>query len=105
MANRIYKIIHKHSKDTVIDSENETNAKAPNANDIEYGELAVNYAEGSETIFMRNSGDKVVEFRSGKHMIPQFWKGTLKEYVAIKDKDPDTIYFILEDTINQGEQD
>lgn len=35
-----------------------------------------------------------------KKAFPNFWKGTLTEYVAIKDKDPDCIYFIVDNNIN-----
>ena len=35
-------------------------AKAPTAEQIGYGEIAVNYAPGYETLFVKNSGDTVV---------------------------------------------
>ena len=51
------KVIHIHS--------NVTNKK-PDATTLEYGELAVNYASGSERLYLRNSADNVVElFNSG----------------------------------------
>lgn len=40
------------------------------------------------------------EDESIEKRMPNFWKGTLTEYVAIKDKDPDCIYFIVDNNIN-----
>lgn len=40
-------------------------AKLPEPQQIEYGEIAVNYAKGAETIAIRNSEDEIVEFKPG----------------------------------------
>ena len=56
MAN---KIIHKRS---VITENGE--AKLPQSSQLEYGEIAVNYASGFETISMKNSSNEIVEFKS-----------------------------------------
>ena len=40
-------------------------AKLPDPQQIEYGEIAVNYAKGAETIAIRNSEDEIVEFKPG----------------------------------------
>ena len=59
MAN---KIIHKHSSVITDDK-----AKLPLASQLEYGELAINYAEGVETISMKNSANEIIEFKSKEY--------------------------------------
>ncbi len=56
MAN---KIIHKRS---VITENGE--AKLPQSSQLEYGEIAINYASGFETISIKNSSNEIVEFKS-----------------------------------------
>ena len=60
MAN---KIIHKHS--SVVTDEK---PKLPSSSQLEYGELAVNYADGYETISLKNTNDNIVEFKSTKYV-------------------------------------
>jgi polyhydroxyalkanoate synthesis regulator phasin len=60
MAN---KIIHKHSS-VITDGK----AKLPTASQLEYGELAINYADGVETISMKNSANQIVEFKSTNNL-------------------------------------
>ena len=63
MAN---KIIHKHSSSLVNGK-----AKLPDESKIEYGELAINYANGHETISLKNNSDNIVEFVSKKYIDSQ----------------------------------
>ena len=60
MAN---KIIHKHSS-VITDGQ----AKLPDKDQLEYGELAVNYAAGVETISLKNTEGQIVEFKSTKQI-------------------------------------
>lgn len=39
--------------------------KAPQASDLLYGEIAVNYAKGSETLYVKNSTNEIVPFVNG----------------------------------------
>ena len=39
--------------------------KVPTANDLVYGEIAMNYAKGSETLYLKNSNDEIVPFTNG----------------------------------------
>lgn len=55
----IRKVIILHSSD-ITDGK----AKLPQANQIDYGELAINFADGVETISIKNSQDEIVEFKS-----------------------------------------
>ena len=59
MAN---KIIHKHSS-VITDNK----AKLPSAEQLDYGELAINYANGVETISIKNSADKIIEFKTAEY--------------------------------------
>ena len=59
MAN---KIIHKHSS-VITDNK----AKLPTSEQLDYGELAVNFAAGVETISLKNSSDEIVEFKSNEY--------------------------------------
>jgi glycerophosphoryl diester phosphodiesterase len=59
MAN---KIIHKHSS-VITDNK----AKLPTIEQLEYGELAINYADGVETIAFKNSKNEIVEIKSNKY--------------------------------------
>lgn len=36
--------------------------KKPQPNDILYGEIAVNYGKGYETLFIKNSNDEIISF-------------------------------------------
>ena len=56
MAN---KIIHKHSS---VITEN-GKAKLPTADQLDFGELAINYASGVETISLKNENKDIVEFK------------------------------------------
>lgn len=53
------KIIHKHS--SVI---TEGKPKLPTQEQLEYGEIAINYSEGNETITIKNSDNNIIEFKS-----------------------------------------
>lgn len=42
--------------------------KAPQSTAIEYGEIAVNYGDGNEALFIRNSSDEIVQLNSVKNI-------------------------------------
>ena len=56
-------IIHKHSS-VITDGK----PKLPTSSQIEYGELAVNYAKDNETISLKNNENEIVEFKSTKYL-------------------------------------
>lgn len=63
-----------HKKSNELNSLQNT-AKKPSSDDLEYGELAVNYKTGHETLFIKNDTDNIVGFvNENKH-------NTLKETV------------------------
>ena len=59
-------IIHKNSSEK--NSEN-NGPKIPDANDIEYGEIAINYDKGNETLFIKNNEDDIIEFVNKDNII------------------------------------
>ena len=46
---------------------NEANVK-PNSNEIEYGEIAINFKKDNETLFIKNDSDEIVEFVDKKYV-------------------------------------
>ena len=60
MAN---KIIHKRSSALLENG----NPKLPTADNLEYGELAINFADGVETISLKNKSNEIVEFRTKEY--------------------------------------
>lgn len=59
------KILHKRSN-VVTDG----SPKLPTADQLEYGEIAINYADGNETLSIKNSNNEIVTFVS-KEQTPQ----------------------------------
>lgn len=57
-------LVHVKSNQLMPGSATEPNA--PNASDILYGEIAINYIKGKERIFIKNSEDEIVSFVSSK---------------------------------------
>lgn len=55
------KILLKRSN--VVDSSG--NPKLPDASSMDYGELAINYAAGCETLSIKNSNNEIVKFSNG----------------------------------------
>ena len=86
MAN---KIIHKHSS-VVTDGK----AKIPTSAQLDYGELAVNYAAGVETITLKNSDNGIIEFKPAapiENMIKAHEAAASAEITALKTR-IDTLY-------------
>lgn len=55
-----------HVKSNQLMTGSTTEPKAPNASDISYGEIAINYRKDKERIFIKNSDDEIVCFVSSK---------------------------------------
>lgn len=73
MAKNFEHIIHKNSS-ALIDG----NPKLPTSGQLEYGEIAINYAKDKETISLKNSNNEIVTFTSDKK---------LDNYVTVSDFD------------------
>nr|DAK49875.1 MAG TPA: hypothetical protein [Caudoviricetes sp.] len=59
-------IIHKNSSER---NTGNNGPKIPDANDIEYGEIAINYDKGNETLFIKNNEDDIIEFVNKDNII------------------------------------
>lgn len=70
-----WKLIHIKSKQR---GEDGVSPKLPTSEQLEYGELAINYGEGIETIAIKNDKDEIIKF------IPE---NKVKEYVDKKIND------------------
>jgi hypothetical protein len=57
------KLIHIKSKQRGADNDT---PKLPTSNQLQYGEIAINYGDGIETIAIRNENDEIVKFISEK---------------------------------------
>ena len=53
------KLIHIKSKQR---GEDKNSPKLPTSDQLQYGELAINYGDGIETIAIRNENDEIVKF-------------------------------------------
>ena len=78
----VNKIIHKHSS-VITDGQ----PKIPTENQLEYGELAINYGKGVETISFKNTNNEIVEIKT---------KNYFDEKILLNSKDINT----LEDKVN-----
>lgn len=63
------KILHLKSKDTNTSGGGVVTPKLPEPSTLDYGEIAVNYADGHETIAIKNSADKVVTFSTTESLM------------------------------------
>lgn len=72
--NKVQKILHLRS--TALNEDN--SPKLPEVNDIHYGEIAVNYHKGVETIAIKNNEDEITTFKSDKYYEEKY---ASKEYV------------------------
>ena len=57
------KLLHLKSSATV-EVNGSTLPKLPTSGSIEYGEIAVNFADGYETLAIKNSNDEIIPFSS-----------------------------------------
>ena len=63
MTKNFEHIIHKNSSALV-----DNNPKLPTSGQLEYGEIAINYAKDKETISLKNSNNEIVTFTSDKKL-------------------------------------
>ena len=66
-----YTVLHKKSN-VLVNGE----PKLPSASTLQYGEIAINYAAGGETLSIKNSADEVVEFISKNKIGNNFYTKT-----------------------------
>lgn len=92
-----WKVIHIKSRQR---GETPDSPKLPTSDQLEYGEIAINYGAGIETIAIRNENDEIVRF------VPE---SKMREYVdkrireAIDDMRAKSPFNIEESSIDSGE--
>ena len=92
-----WKLIHIKSKQRGKDN---LSPKLPTCEQLEYGEIAINYGDGIETIAIRNENDEIIKFIP-EHKIKEYVDRRINELLAeVKNKSP----FDVDDTsIDSGE--
>ena len=90
-----YTVLHKKSN-VLVNGE----PKLPSASTLQYGEIAINYAVGGETLSIKNAADKVVEF-SSKNKILSGVESALTEVNNTIEKDEEVIAVALNDLNRQ----
>ena len=80
-----WKLIHIKSKQR---GEDGVSPKLPTSEQLEYGEIAINYGDGIETIAIRNDNDEIVTFIP-EHKVKEYIDKRIKELVVnFKDEMP-----------------
>lgn len=92
-----WKLIHIKSKQR---GEDNLSPKLPTSEQLEYGEIAINYGKDIETIAIRNENDEIIKFIP-EYKIKEYIDRRINELLAeLKDKSP----FDVDDTsIDSGE--
>lgn len=92
-----WKLIHIKSKQR---GEDNLSPKLPTCEQLEYGEIAINYGKDIETIAIRNENDEIIKFIP-EHKIKEYVDRRINELLAeVKDKSP---FNIDETSIDSGE--
>lgn len=92
-----WKLIHIKSKQR---GEDNISPKLPTCEQLEYGEIAINYGKDIETIAIRNENDEIIKFIP-EHKIKEYVDRRIKELLAeVKEKSP---FNIDETSIDSGE--
>lgn len=92
-----WKLIHIKSKQR---GEDNISPKLPTCEQLEYGEIAINYGDGIETLAIRNEKDEIVKFIP-EHKVKEYVDRRINELLAeAKEKSP---FNIDETSIDSGE--
>ena len=68
-----------HKRSSVI---TEGVPKQPTADQIDYGEIAINYAANGETLYIKNSENAIAEFKDNKYYQKQLSEYTKKSEIV-----------------------
>ena len=92
-----WKLIHIKSKQR---GEDNLSPKLPTCEQLEYGEIAINYGKDIETIAIRNENDEIIKFIP-EHKVKEYVDRRINELLSeAKDKSP---FNIDETSIDSGE--
>ena len=92
-----WKLIHIKSKQR---GEDGLSPKLPTCEQLEYGELAINYGEGIETLAIRNEKDEIIKFIP-EHKVKEYIDERLAE--LIKEFNKNSIEPNEDNSIDSGE--
>jgi hypothetical protein len=92
-----WKLIHIKSKQR---GEDGLSPKLPTCEQLEYGELAINYGEGIETLAIRNEKDEIIKFIP-EHKVKEYIDERLAE--LIKEFNKNAIEPDDDNSIDSGE--
>ena len=89
-------LVHIHSVQTT-----DGQPKLPESSMLNYGELAINYAKGYETISLKNNSDEIVQFKSDEYYQEQLdsKQNTLTPGIGIEITDGNIINVTLDTTV------
>ena len=92
-----WKLIHIKSKQHGDDG---VSPKLPTCEQLEYGEIAINYGDGIETIAIKNEKDEIIKFIP-EHKVKEYVDRRINELLSdVKDRSP---FNIDESSIDSGE--
>lgn len=94
-----WKLIHIKSKQR---GENENSPKLPTCDQLEYGEIAINYGDGIETIAIRNENDEIIKFIP-EHKVIEYVNQRIAEVMALMEKQSNKMELDDDNSIDSGE--
>ena len=94
-----WKLIHIKSKQR---GEDELSPKLPTCEQLEYGEIAINYGNGIETIAIRNEKDEIVKFIP-EHKVVEYVDKKFDELIKQMEKQVNKIIPDDDNSIDSGE--
>lgn len=94
-----WKLIHIKSKQR---GEDELSPKLPTSEQLEYGEIAINYGKDIETIAIRNENDEIIKFIP-EHKIKEYVDQRIAEVMALMEKQSNEIELDDDNSIDSGE--
>lgn len=94
-----WKLIHIKSKQR---GEDELSPKLPTSEQLEYGEIAINYGKDIETIAIRNENDEIIKFIP-EHKIKEYVDRRIAEVMTLMEKQSNEIELDDNNSIDSGE--
>ena len=94
-----WKLIHIKSKQR---AEDELSPKLPTSEQLEYGEIAINYGHDIETIAIRNDKDEIIKFIP-EHKVIEYVDRRIAEVMALMEKQASKLEPDDDNSIDSGE--
>lgn len=94
-----WKLIHIKSKQR---GEDNLSPKLPTCEQLEYGEIAINYGDGIETIAIKNEKDEIIKFIP-EHKVKEYVDKKIDELMKQVEKQVNKIVPDDDNSIDSGE--